>query len=127
MLKKYPISRLKTDADVVKRLASKLDAECGVQENPIMAFEFSCPKKQLDTFLLYLRRVHAYDYYTSTSYANERSLCLKLGLAYLRNEADYEEIPDFPTIFKRMQAAAETLIEKGPQNPDHMGQLREEI
>jgi len=44
----------------------------------------------LDTFILYLRRVHAHDYYTSTTYPNERALCLRLGRAFLRTEADYE-------------------------------------
>ena len=52
---------------------------------------------------------------------------MKLGLIYLRVEADYEEVPEFPTIFKKMQNAAENLIEKGLQIPDHMGQLKEEI
>ena len=77
--------------------------------------------------MLYLRRVHAYDYYTSSSFTDERTLCLKLGLSYLRVEADYEEVPEFPTIFKKMQNAAETLIEKGLQTPDHLGQLRDDI
>jgi hypothetical protein len=89
--------------------------------------EFPSFSKQLDTFLLYLRRVHAYDYYTSTNFTDERSLCLKLGLSFLRVEADYEEVPEFPTIFKKMQNAAEILIEKGIETPDWMGQLREEI
>lgn len=84
VLKKYPLSRIKVDAEVAKRLAAKLDGECGVVGNTLLETEFSNMSKQLDIFLLYLRRVHAYDYYTSTSYSDERSLCLKLGLIYLR-------------------------------------------
>lgn len=90
ILKKYPTSRIPTDADVAKRLAAKLDEECGVTGNTLMQLEFPSARKQLDVFILYLRRVHAYDYYTSTSYPNERSLCLRLGRAFLRAEADYE-------------------------------------
>lgn len=90
ILKKYPTSRISTDADVVKRLAGKLDEECGVTGNALMQVEFPNARKQLDTFILYLRRVHAHDFYTSTSYPNERALCLRLGRAFLRAEADYE-------------------------------------
>lgn len=69
-MKKYPISRIGTDAEIVKRLAAKLDEECGVTGNTLMQAEFLNARKQLDTFILYLRRVHAHDYYTSTSYPN---------------------------------------------------------
>lgn len=36
ILKSYPLSRINTDADVVKRLANKLDQECGVTDNILM-------------------------------------------------------------------------------------------
>lgn len=71
-----------------------------------MQTEFVSAKKQFDTFLLYLRRVHAHDYYTSTFYPNERALCLKLGRSFLRVEADYYENANFDTVFKKMQNAA---------------------
>lgn len=83
-MKKYPITRISKDADVVRSLAAKLDEDCGVTGNILLQTEFSSPKKQFDTFLLYLRKVHAHDYYTSTSYPNERALCLKLGRVFLR-------------------------------------------
>jgi hypothetical protein len=92
-----------------------------------MQNEFSSSKRQFDTFLLYLRRVHAHDYYTSTSYPNERALCLKLGRTFLRVEADYEENASFDTVFKKMQNAAENIIVKGTEIPDHMNRLKEEV
>lgn len=67
----------------------KLDEEVDIPNNPLIKYQFENYRKQFDTNLLYLRRVHAYDYYTSTIYFNERSLSLKLGLAYLRIEANY--------------------------------------
>lgn len=36
ILKKYPLSRVNLDAEVVKRLAAKLDEECGVIGNILM-------------------------------------------------------------------------------------------
>ena len=36
VLKKYPMSRIKTDAEVVKRLVAKLDEECGVTSNVLL-------------------------------------------------------------------------------------------
>jgi hypothetical protein len=127
VLKNYPTSRISTDAEVVKRLSAKLDEECGVSGNTLMQSEFASPKKQLDTFLLYLRRVHAHDYYTSSTYPNERALCLKLGRAFLRVEANYEENAAFDTVFKKMQNAAESIIAKGSEVPDHMNRLKEEV
>lgn len=89
--------------------------------------QFSSEKKQFDTYLLYLRRVHAYDYYTSTFYNNERSLCLKLGLSYLRVEANYEELPNVDTVFKKFQEAAENVIKNGLNIPDYMKIFKEEM
>ena len=86
------MSRVKNDAQVCEKLAMKLDDECKISDNPLYEYQFSNPQQKFDTFLLYLRKVHAFDYFTSTSYINERTLCLKLGIAYLRMEADYEEV-----------------------------------
>lgn len=47
--------------------------------------------------------MHAYDYFTSTSYENERILSLKVGSCFLRVEADYQELPDVQTVFKKIQ------------------------
>lgn len=68
--------------------------------------EFTNPKKCFDLCLLYLRRVHAYDFFSGLSFDSERSLALRMGLAFLRIEADYEELPDFPTVFKKVQEVA---------------------
>jgi hypothetical protein len=77
--------------------------------------------------LLYLRKVHAYDYFTSTSYENERILSLKVGSCFLRVEADYQELPDVQTVFKKIQEKSEERISKGSEIPDYMGFLREEM
>lgn len=84
VLKNYPNSRIENDAKVCESLARKLDEECKIFENPLVTHKFTNPQQKFDTFLLYLRKVHAFDYFTSTSYINERTLCLKLGIAYLR-------------------------------------------
>ena len=42
-------------------------------------------------------------------------------------EADYEEVENFDTVFKKIEQAAENRIEKGIDVPDYMGILREEI
>jgi len=65
--------------------------------------EFNSIQAKFDTFLLYLRKVHAYDYYTSTMYENERILALKSGSAFLRIEADYQELENVQTVFKKIQ------------------------
>lgn len=127
VFKKYPLNNIAVDADVVKRLAAKLDEECGVSPHIMYQTEFSSAKKQFDTFILYLRRVHAHDYFTSTSYPNERALCLKLGRAFLRVEVEYDEVPGLETIFKKMQNSAENIISNGSQNPDHMNKLKESV
>jgi len=42
------------------------------------------PRRLFDLCLLYLRRVHAYDYFSGTEFECERALSLKMGLAFLR-------------------------------------------
>lgn len=68
ILKNYPTTRIETDVDTLLRLIIKLDEEVGVQENKLIEREFSSLQTKFDTFLLYLRKVHAYDYYTTTMY-----------------------------------------------------------
>jgi hypothetical protein len=68
ILKNYPITRIEGDVDTLLRLIIKLDEEVGIQENKLIEREFNSLQAKFDTFLLYLRKVHAYDYYTSTMY-----------------------------------------------------------
>lgn len=68
ILKNYPTTRLETDVDTLLRLIIKLDEEIGIQENKLIEREFTTLQAKFDSFLLYLRKVHAYDYYTSTMY-----------------------------------------------------------
>lgn len=51
-------------------MGKKLDSECEIIENPIYYSTFDSEKRKLDTLLLYLKRVHAFDYWTSTSFEN---------------------------------------------------------
>lgn len=53
--------------------------------------------------MLYLRKIHFFDYYTCTQYENERALTIKIGSAFLRTEANYEELPNLQTVFKKIQ------------------------
>ncbi len=87
--------------------------------------EFSSQRKCFDLGLLYLRRVHAYDYFSGTEFPNERLLSLKLGLSFLRIEADYQELPDLPTIFKKMLETAEARMQV--EKVDNSQILKEEI
>ena len=52
-------------------------------------------------------------------------MSLKLGLSFLRIEADYEELPDLPTIFKKMQETAENRMKVA--KTDYQNCLKEEI
>lgn len=90
VLKNYPSTRLETDIDTLSRLIAKLDEEVGITGNPMNDREYSSLSTKFDIFLIYLRRVHAYDYFTSTMYENERILSLKVGSSFLRIESDYE-------------------------------------
>ena len=64
----------------------------------------------MDIFLLYLRKVHAYDYFSGLSFENERVLSMKVSCAFLRQTADYEELENVHTVFKRIQERAEERI-----------------
>lgn len=46
--------------------------------------EFTSNSTKMDVFLVYLRKVHAYDYYAGAGFENERLLALKISSAFLR-------------------------------------------
>lgn len=50
---------------------------------------------------------------------------MKVSAAFLRMEADYEELEQVQTVFKKIQERAEERAEK--VSKDYMGLLREEI
>jgi hypothetical protein len=77
--------------------------------------------------LLYLRKIHYFDFYTSTQFENERILTLKVGSSFLRTEADYEELTNAQTVFKKIQENVEKKIEEIVETPEYMVMLREEI
>jgi RNA recognition motif-containing protein len=70
ILKNYPTTRQEADIDTLLRLIIKMDEEVGIQDNRLIEREFNSLQAKFDTFLLYLRKVHAYDYFTSTMYEN---------------------------------------------------------
>lgn len=70
ILKNYPSTRLEGDVDTMLRLIIKLDEEVGIKDGRLIEREFNSLQAKFDTFLLYLRKAHAYDYYTSTMYEN---------------------------------------------------------
>jgi hypothetical protein len=49
---------------------------------------------------------------------------LKVGSAFLRIEADYQELENVQTVFKKIQEKSEERITKGSEIPDYMGFLR---
>ena len=76
----------------------------------------------MDIYLVYLRKVHAFDYFSGIGFENERVLTMKISSAFLRVEADYEEMENVQTVFKKIQEKAEERIEKTTK--DYMGLLR---
>lgn len=70
ILKNYPKSRLEIDLQTVIKLAKTLDSECGIENSAIYTRNFLNIHTKFDTFLLYLRKVHAYDYFTATGFEN---------------------------------------------------------
>ena len=127
VLKKYPESRISVDAVTVEKLAQKLDKQCGIAENPIHGHTFESDKKKFDSWLLYLRKVHAFDYWTSASFENERLMSWRLGSAFLRIEADYKEIEGIQTVFKKINEINEAKAAQETPAIDYLLLLRTEI
>lgn len=127
VLKNYPIARLPTDIDVMSRLVERLDSSCGITESPLLSRNFQSTHLKYDTLLLYLRRVHSFDYYTCGQFENERVLSLRSGAIFLRIEADYEELPNAQTVFKKVQENAEERLRGGLGEQEYMGLVREEV
>lgn len=70
VLKNYPSARLQSDIETMYKLISKLDVQMGLQKNSILLRNYESLQKQYDTFLLYLRKIHYFDYYTCTQFEN---------------------------------------------------------
>lgn len=66
ILKKYPKSRLPTDSKTALKLVEFFDKENEIDGNPLQEMEFSDKGKCFDLCLLYLRKVHAYDYFSGS-------------------------------------------------------------
>lgn len=73
---------------------------------------------------MYLRRVHAFDYWTSTSFENERIMSLKIGSIFLRIEANYNEMEGVQTVFKKIKETTDAKIALESMTPDYLGILR---
>ena len=127
VLKKYPKSRLQSDANTVIKLIETLDKEADVINNPLLEMDYPTIRKKFDLGLLYLRRVHSYEFFSGNSFDSERQLALRMGLSFLRIEADYEELPNFPTVFKRSQEAAEKRAQGITNKVNYSLQIREEV
>jgi len=71
VLKNYPFTRISVDLEIAYEMAKKLDNDYGITEgNQIYEAVFDSLKRKFDTILLYMRRVHAYDYFTTLSFEN---------------------------------------------------------
>ena len=106
ILKNYPSSRLEIDIQTMTKLINKLDAQIGLDNNQMLTRKYQKLHNKYDILLLYLRKIHYFDYYTCAQYENERILTLKVGSAFLRTEANYEELPNLQTVFKKIQENA---------------------
>ena len=62
----------------------KLDKEVGIDKNELIDKEFISSNKKMDILLLYLRKVHAFDYFSCQGFENERVLANKVSSAFLR-------------------------------------------
>lgn len=67
VLKNYPQARLPTDIEVMGKLVQRLDGICGIASE-LSSREFPTLQRKYDTLLLYLRRVHSFDYYNGTQH-----------------------------------------------------------
>ena len=56
----------------MSKLIKKLDTQMGITNNIVLDFKFKFETNQqnYDIFLLYLRKVHYFDYYTCTQFEN---------------------------------------------------------
>ena len=70
ILKNYPSTRLKTDIEIISRLITKLDASFGIENNVLLNRKYQTLHNKYDILLLYLRKIHFFDYYTCTQYEN---------------------------------------------------------
>lgn len=128
VLKNYPIGRLESDGEMVGRLVERFDANCGITTNDLPSRPFPSTQRRHDTLLLYLRRVHSFDYYTCTHFENERVLSLRTGAIFLRIEADYEELPNMQTVFRKVQQNAEEKLQAmAGGDQEYMALVREEV
>ena len=78
----------------------------------------------MDTLILYLRRVHAYDYFTASQHENERMLAVKTAVASLRIQTN-EDDPE--GVYEKVRERNEERLTKGSPFPDYMAMLREEV
>jgi hypothetical protein len=51
-------------------LIKVLDEEVGIENNELLLKEFEDSRVRMDLFLLYLRKVHSFDYFTCSKYEN---------------------------------------------------------
>ena len=87
VIKHYYDERTEVDCKTSNSLIQTLDEEEGIEGNPLLNQPSS--SQQFDLNVLYLRRVHGYDYFGTLSFGpqqfnDERALINKNGLLYLR-------------------------------------------
>ena len=110
IIKHYPSSRIDIDCKTANDLMKTLDKEEEIEGNPLV--DCAPSAKQFDINLLYLKRVHAFDYFGTLSFgphqfADERALVNKNGLLYLRIPHEGSEEYGLSSSIKRTQVDAE--------------------
>lgn len=99
--------------------------QIGIENNTLLERQFNTLQQKFDILLTYLRKIHAFDYYTCTQYENERVLALRTGSVFLRTEADYVELANMQTVFKKIQENAEAKCAQITEVPEYTSMLRE--
>ena len=119
--KNYPSERLEKDLNTIKRVVSTIDAEIGISDNPLLSHDFTTVQKEIDTLILYLRRAHAYDYFTASQHENERMMAVKTAVISLRMQTNKE---DTEGVYEKVRERNEERVSKGSPFPDYMAMLR---
>ena len=70
ILKNYPSTRLQQDIDTMFKLITKLDTRVGIEKNLILSRKYESLQQNFDIFMIYLRKIHYFDYYTCVQFEN---------------------------------------------------------
>lgn len=82
------------DLETSKKLIERFDKVAEIETNPLLALE-KPEKVKLSLQILYLRRVHSFDFHSAEQFDDERLLSAKHGPITLRTEGDFEKASQY--------------------------------